>query len=268
MYFILYLRNNIYFCVGYTEGVTGEESLTFTLMAPIFSLFNHSFYEKASYALFLFLMVSLAQAQMVEVVFAVNMNDVTDFNPAGGVFVAGAFQSWTPSAGALADEDGNGVWHRSYMLAPGTYQYKFGIGSDWGNNEGGGLADCGVDDGNGAFNREIVVPEGGSSMVVNFLYNSCTESDTPLNIRNLSTLSGVEVIPNPMVEQAIIRFANPTNAAHDIWVSNMAGQVVRQFDGVRGTQVAIQRAGLSSGLYFVTFRNERGERGSLKLMIQ
>ncbi len=205
---------------------------------------------------------------MVDVTLAVNVTNVSGFDPAGGMFVAGEFQGWNPGGGALSDEDGNSVWARTYRLAPGTYLYKFGIGNNWGNNEGSGLAACGVDDNNGGFNRQLVVPSDVTSLLQNFMYDSCDESGLPVNVTNVSTISGVEVFPNPMTQQATIRFENPSNAAHSIWLTNMAGQVVRQYNGVRGTQVNILRDGLQSGLYFVTFRNERGERGSLKLMIQ
>lgn len=204
----------------------------------------------------------------VAVTFGVDVNDVNGFDPAGGAFVAGEFQGWTPGDGALADEDGDGLWTRTYRLFPGaTSPYKFGQGSDWGNNEGGGLADCGTDDGNGGFNRNFEVPNDGSKEVTfAFNYDSCETSDL-VSVNDLSTLSGVSIYPNPMTNVASIRFEDEGNS-HDVFLSNMAGQVVRQYHDVRGNGVDIERGNLAPGLYFVTFRNQVGQIGSAKLMIQ
>lgn len=209
---------------------------------------------------------SFSYAQMVEVTFGVDMNGVSGFDPAQGVFVAGAFQGWTPADGALADDDGNGVWTRTYMLAPGTYEYKFGIGNDWGVNEGGGLsADCGVDDNNGAFNRVIDVVD---AEVVGFMYDSCEETSLPVSVTNVSTIANVAAFPNPMTASATITFDNASNDAHDILVTNVAGQVIRSYQGITANAVTIERGTMNPGLYFVTFVNEKGETGSLKLSVR
>ena len=202
---------------------------------------------------------------LVEVTFGVDLSAAAP--DADAAFVAGEFQGWTPGDGALADDDGNGIWTRTYMLAPGTtFLYKFGIGSDWGNNEGAGLADCGEDDGNGGFNRSFTVPMDASSVDVAFVYDSCDEVDLT-NVSNVSTITGVSLSPNPMTDVARVRFSNESNAVHNVRLSNMNGQVVREYPTVTGNSLVIERGALRSGLYFVTFRNDRGEVGSLKLMV-
>lgn len=195
--------------------------------------------------------------------------DMTDQSGFDAVFVAGEFQGWTPGDGALADEDGDGIWTRTYRVFPGaTSPYKFGKGTDWGDNEGGGLGDCGTDDGNGGFNRSYEVPNDGSiEYTIVFKYDSCEEVNIT-STNNVSTLGTVSIAPNPMVNFARINFDNTTNATHDVFVTSMSGQVVRQYNSVRGNQLDIERGDLKAGLYFVTFRNEVGEMGSLKLMIQ
>ncbi|PHI20754.1 hypothetical protein CEQ90_06805 [Lewinellaceae bacterium SD302] len=231
-------------------------------MLDFANLFN-SLIMKKVYTLLAFLFVALSVQAQTSVTVAVDMTGQSGFD---AVFVAGAFQNWTPGDGALVDQ-GNGVWARTYELAPGEYQYKFGKGNDWGDNEGGGLSEaCGVDDNNGAFNRVITV--GDEPMTVVFEYDSCDESQLPVNVNEISTISGVQVFPNPMVGNAMIRFENNANVAHDIAVSNIHGQVVRQFHGVRGNSLELDRGNLAAGLYLVTFRNDRNEAGTVRLMVQ
>ena len=50
------------------------------------------------------------------------------------IFLAGSFNSWTPSDDKflMKDDDGDGTWSITVKLAPGTYQYKYVIdGTKW-----------------------------------------------------------------------------------------------------------------------------------------
>ena len=200
---------------------------------------------------------------VVDVVFSVDMTDVMDMFDT--VFVAGDFQGWTPADGGLSDADGNGIWRRTYQLVRGSsIQYKFGIGLDFGNNEGGeGIAECSTGD-----NRTATIPADAEGTVyLSFKYNSCEAVDVT-STDDVSTLGSVSVTPNPMGETTRISFENAGNATHDVYVTNMAGQVVRTYNAVRGNQLDIERGSLTTGLYFVTLRNDAGEQGSLKLMVK
>jgi 1,4-alpha-glucan branching enzyme len=46
------------------------------------------------------------------------------------VIVAGNFNDWNPKTHPLK-ADGNGLWKRTMMLPPGTYEYKFVIDGKW-----------------------------------------------------------------------------------------------------------------------------------------
>lgn len=200
---------------------------------------------------------------VVDVVFSVDMNDVTeDFDT---VFVAGNFQGWMPEVGGLDDADGNGIWRRTYQIARGTsIQYKFGQGTTWGVNEGGeGIAECSTGD-----NRTATIPaDAAGTVYLSFKYNSCEAVDVT-STSDVSTLGEVRITPNPMSDITRISFGNATNARHDVMLTNMAGQTVRRYQGVRGEQLDVERGNLAPGLYFVTFRNQAGEQGSLKLVIR
>jgi hypothetical protein len=233
---------------------------------------------KKLYTLALLLVAALWANAQVEVTLSVDMTGQT-VSP-NGVFLAGDIQSaaggsdWSPGDPnfELTDPDGNGVYAVTITVsAPGDYLYKYVNDNTWGNNEGGGLtADCGVDDGYGAFNRGITVPDEASFVEVTYLYDSCTESDLAINnvTETVSTIDGIKIAPNPMSDVAFVSFDNPTNAVHNVTVTTLTGQVVRTIPGVRGDTFQIEKGNLIAGVYFVTFQNEAGEVGAEKLIVR
>ena len=107
------------------------------------------------------LLFSLSGAYAVQLTFRVDMGQRPV--PASGVHVAGNFQApagfpanWNPATTALADPDGDHVWEATVTVPAGGYYYKFVNGNTWNGAE---LvpATCGVDDGGGNVNRQVVV---------------------------------------------------------------------------------------------------------------
>jgi len=92
-----------------------------------------------------------AQAQDVNVTFKVDMNVQMlkgNFDPVTQVVrCAGAFQDWSPSlAPDMEDSDGDGVYEVTYAMSGNTrYEYKFLIGTDWGQDEFQGQPNRAVD---------------------------------------------------------------------------------------------------------------------------
>lgn len=109
-----------------------------------------------------------------EVTFRVDLS-TQEVISTNGVCVAGSFQGWAPGANMLSDEDGDLVFEGTFPLAPGTYQYKFINGTDWGGGGAGDVdnelivGDCAAA---GSDNREIIV--GNEAMEVFYCYNSCS----------------------------------------------------------------------------------------------
>ena len=93
--------------------------------------------------------------EYVDVTFQVNM--VGQMIQPAGVHVAGSFQGWNPSASMMSDSNGDGVYELTWPVpVNSTFEYKYINGNDWPGVEAV-PQNCGVDDGNGGFNRELVV---------------------------------------------------------------------------------------------------------------
>jgi hypothetical protein len=217
----------------------------------------------------LMLLMSTAAMAQVTLTFRVDMSAET-VSP-NGVHVAGNWQDdagypgeWDPSTAELTDPNEDGIYTLTVTLPAGTYEYKYINDNAWGNNEGGGLsADCGVDDGNGAFNRPAVIA--GDSMLPAYVYNSC-EVTAVTSIRGQAEVA-FSVFPNPFSTQAVISFTNQANEAYQVQLLNTSGQVVRRYDNVRGSELTVEKGTLTAGLYLASFVNEAGQRSATRLLI-
>ncbi len=88
-----------------------------------------------------------------------------------GVHVAGSFQGWNP-AGTAMTTPGFGLYQYTLQLSNGAHQFIYINGNTWEGQETV-PAECGADNGQGVFNREVIVA--GSDMVLNVVcMNSCT----------------------------------------------------------------------------------------------
>ena len=83
-----------------------------------------------------------------------------------GVHIAGSFQGWN-TAGTLMDDNGNGIWSKSFVLQSGSYhEYKFLNGDAWGEDESV-PAGCAQNN-----NRFITIPEN-DTILPAVCYGSC-----------------------------------------------------------------------------------------------
>ena len=104
--------------------------------------------------------------------------DLGDLSPhPDGVHVAGSFQGWNPSATEMATT-GDGVYTHTVTAEVGeTILYKFINGAAWGGLEEIAIADCGVANGLGGWNRSLTIQPGQWVPVVCF--EACTPCVSP-----------------------------------------------------------------------------------------
>lgn len=233
---------------------------------------------KATLTLLIFLVAAVfAQAQMVPVTFAVDMNDVDEFDPANDtVRVAGSFQGWTPRSASneniLRDGDGDGVYQRTIDVVPGPIQFKYVIniwnGNPRGFNENTDETPFGDDtdclDGDG--NRVFTVADGADLPL--YEYNSCEVSDLTISsTRGFSELRGVTVGPNPATDYATV--ALPAGGSYDVRVMDVGGRVMSEVNGLAAASYEIAGVDFPAGLYLVEVVDAaRGERAVLRVSFQ
>jgi alpha-amylase len=152
------------------------------------------------FLLFILLLTSLG-ARAVQLTFRVDMRQQTV--AASGVHVAGNFQAaagyaadWNPATTRLTDADNDRIYEVTVNVPTGIYLYKFVNGNAW---DGAELppATCGVTDGSGNVNRQVVV---GSSAVrlPSLAFGECTpQVRFAVNMRGQTVArEGVHVIGN------------------------------------------------------------------------
>ena len=106
-----------------------------------------------------------------------------------GVHVAGNFQGWSPGASPLSDDDGDGIWEVVLEMAPGSYEFKFINGNDWGGS-GEGNIDNENPAGDCISNGNRVLEVGEEAVVYEACYNNCP---------------GVACMPDPIAADVTFR---------------------------------------------------------------
>ncbi len=223
-----------------------------------------------------FLTVLLFSAFLINaqtmVTFAVDMNDVAEFDPASDVMkIGGDFQGWNPDDTVMEDADGNGVYSVTVSINAPNILFKFVINA-WETNEfhpntPGTTGDCTVDDGSNVNRTEAI--SGTTMDLPVYIYNTCDVSENGItNTNEITTIEDVKITPNPASDIAVVTFSNINNAEHIVTLTSMTGQIVKNYNGVTGSNLEIDTNNLAAGMYFVTFQNELGEVGSEKLIVR
>ena len=93
------------------------------------------------------------KGEAADPVVTLNVNMSNETVSAEGVYVAGSFNGWDATATQMSDDDGDGVYSVSVTVPLGSdIQYKFLNGPSY-DFEENVLAACGIDNGQGGFNR-------------------------------------------------------------------------------------------------------------------
>ncbi len=144
----------------------------------------------------------------VTITFQMDASNIT-VSP-NGMHIAGSFQGWDPATSAMTDQ-GNGIWTFTFTTNPNlTFQYKFINGNDWAGSEMV-PAECGVDNGLGGFNRDLIT--GTSSQTLTAV---CFSECNPCNVGIDDSSFHFDIYPNPfthylqlnMPEQSRVKIYN------------------------------------------------------------
>jgi len=95
-----------------------------------------------------------------------------------------------------------------------------------------------------------------------------TETCAFTSVKTPKSPQPVSVAPNPFSESTTLSFPNPKGQAFSLSLLNPAGQVVRQVQGIQGSEVEILRGNLPAGLYVAVLRSATGQQLQTRLMIR
>lgn len=209
-----------------------------------------------------------AQAQ-VEVIIRVDMSSETVSDQ--GLSLVGSFQDWKLKDAIPLESDGTDIYSVAVLLPPGEFEYAFINGQSETDRECQDdlscLEACFTSDQNGQKARMLTVEENViRQTLAAYKFNSCEET-APASIEELRNERNLIISPNPFSGSTTLVFANPKNQAFDILLHDVSGQLIRAYTELRGQDFEINRADLSSGMYLLTLRTDKGEVANRKLMV-
>jgi hypothetical protein len=73
----------------------------------------------------------------------------------------------------------------------------------------------------------------------------------------------VEIFPNPMTDQAIVRIQNPDHLEYKMVIRDFSGKTVRMMEPINGEEIMISREDLGRGYYIVEISGDHRFRGKL-----
>ncbi len=173
----------------------------------------------------------------VNVTFVVDMSEqiVSDL----GVHIAGSFNNFSPFASEMT-AIGNGQYSFTAEVPYNTaVQYKYINGNDWPQSEVVPF-ECGVNDGFGGFNRNIVTNETDITLPA-ICFSQCAECIAGLEE---AIMSNINIYPNPTSDLINI---SGVETGREVTILGMDGRIVRQFTS-NGKDI-ISVGDLAPGLY-------------------
>ncbi len=194
---------------------------------------------------------SVPPTPTVDVTFRVDMANVSSVSPAG-VRIAGSFNGWTDQVMTNVVDD---IWEITVELEAGeVIQYKFKNGPNgWENSLD--LQACGIDDGNGAFNRLMTVGDFDVTLP-DVCFNSCVECNAG-NANESAFSKAVGVNPNPAGTYVNVTYNFENMVNLNVRLVNTLGQTLleRNLDNALNGSERFDIANLPSGAYTVVFSN-------------
>ncbi|MDZ4752240.1 MAG: T9SS type A sorting domain-containing protein [Flavobacteriales bacterium] len=195
------------------------------------------------------------------ITFRVNTDEM-DPQPVS-MFLIGNFTDpqWQGGAVTLTDADSDGVYEATILVdGPAEIQYKF-VKDDVNepvNEENAGVADCGVANGIGGFNR-VHVRTGEAEVLSTVCFNVCV--DCVINVTEIENLNNVSIFPVPAQNTLNVSLNSLVNQKIEIRLINALGQTAYSLPlGTVNGQIikTMDVSSLSSGVYTLAFITDSG----------
>ncbi|MCX6258354.1 MAG: T9SS type A sorting domain-containing protein [Bacteroidia bacterium] len=85
-----------------------------------------------------------------------------------------------------------------------------------------------------------------------------SDEEKPSSIDSIPANHEASVTPNPFTDKAYINMGSKYKVDEEILIFDFSGRVVRTYDHINSDKIEIDRNGLSSGVYFISVRNNSG----------
>ena len=162
-----------------------------------------------------------------------------------GVHVAGSFQSWNAASTIMytfADPSAVSVYEIiAYVDSLSTYEYKFYNGNTLINTE--------IVPGACATNSNRSFTSVNDTLMSTVCFSACSACSATSIAEE--TAASFQFYPNPTDDQSVFMFNAPLNKA-SVFVYDVAGRLVQNFNISNQSNFTLQRGSLSAGIYTVT----------------
>ncbi len=169
-----------------------------------------------------------------------------------GVHIAGSFQGWDPAVTPMTSMGANVYTATLTLWSNENHQYKFINGNTWDGKESV-PPECGVDDGQGGYNRHLTVPETDTSLM-DVCFNSCNPCATGIGTRQKTVDGNLTIYPNPFSNELFINYQAEKSGLISLILTDPYGRIVRNSVRIQKSGVnyfSMQLDELCRGLYFL-----------------
>jgi len=196
----------------------------------------------------------------VVVTFRVDMSEQTV--SANGIHLAGSFQGWDPEVTEMA-LIGNNVYETEITLDQGGYyEYKFINGNTWDEKENV-PAECGVDDGQGGYNRYLTAPLIDSTLA-DVCFGSCDPCSVGLGKVHSNLNGKLTVYPNPLTDKTNIEILSESEGTLSLILTDPYGRVMKTIENLslsKGmNKYSMQMNEFLQGIYFLQAKSINGDK--------
>ncbi len=119
------------------------------------------------------------------------------------------------------------------------------------------------------YNQVVFFPDFGTEgMGETFFVDNIGQSEMSTSTIDLVQENQFTIAPNPFNSETLVSWQNAANTTFQVSLLNVTGQVVRTYQNVQGESLRIAKDELVGGMYFLNFRDEAGNMGTMKLLIE